>query len=394
MKWRRVVLRLSAALLVLAGVDLLLGRFALGDGTFLGHPVAPFDPPLFSPSQFQALARLEADLAAGRGRTGKFDADLGWCNKPDSGFGEYRYDWAGARIGREPLAARRSPGVRRIVAVGCSMTHGEEVGALETWCAQLDELRDDVEVANLGVAAFGIDQALLRLRRDGWGLAPDEVWLGVLPQAALRVTTFFRPLLDHWSLDVAFKPRLRREPDGELSVLPNPARDVADEVYLLHDQRALLERLADGDPWISRAPLAYAPRGSSWTHRSFTARILLTLWERSGRSLQSCFSDDNEFGSLFTAIVRSMDRECHERGIVFRLLILPGQSDLEGRVDSGRGYWEDWADRLRSEGTKVFDLAPILGAESPFDSLFEPGGHYTPSASERVALALSRELSP
>lgn len=386
--------RLALALLGLVGTDFVLDRLLLADGTLLGRPVAPFDPPLFSPSQFQALARLEADLASGRNRTGKFDEDLGWCNKPDSGFGEYRYDWSGARIGRESLAPDKEPGVRRIVAVGCSMTHGEEVGATETWCARLDTSRRDVEVANLGVAAFGIDQALLRLRRDGWKLDPDEVWLGVLPQAALRVTTFFRPLLDHWSLDVAFKPRFEWSPEGALTVLPNPARDVADEVFLLHDQRALLERLGGRDPWVARAPLAYAPRGSSWTHHSLTARVLLTVWERSGRDLQSCFAEDTDFGRLYGGIVRSMDRECRERGVAFRLLILPGETDLDQRAAAGRGYWEDWTDRLRGEGVKVIDLAPVLGASPPFGTLFEPGGHYTPQASELIARALADELVP
>jgi hypothetical protein len=279
------------------------------------------------------------------------------------------------------------------VAVGCSMTHGEEVGAMQSWCARIDALEDGLEVANLGVAAYGIDQALMRLRRDGWGLEPDEVWLGVLPQAALRITTLFRPLLDHWSIDVAFKPRFTLGSDGAPVLQPNPAASLADIVRLLHDQAALVEAMDGRDSWVTRVPRAYAPRGSSWMHRSFSGRLALTLWERSGRDLEACFGEEHEFGRLYSALVRTMASECVRRGITFRVLVLPGESDLRARAEFGRGYWQDWVERLQAEGLRVIDLSPafpVLGERA--GKLFAPGGHYTAEASELVARALRAEL--
>jgi hypothetical protein len=266
MRLGRLALRSTLVLATLVAGDWLLARLVLADGWFLGRPVAPFDPPLFSPSQTHVLEQIEAELSSGQPKEGKFDAELGWCNKPDGGFGEFRYDWAGARIASAPLPREKTPGVRRVVAVGCSMTHGEEVGATESWCARTDALLPGIEIANLGVAAYGLDQALLRLRRDGWKLEPDEVWLGVLPQAALRVTTRFRPLLDHWSLDVAFKPRFVLDASGELSLVPNPASSLSDVVHLLTDQRAFPSALETIRGWASAAGLC--PRGSSWIHGS------------------------------------------------------------------------------------------------------------------------------
>jgi hypothetical protein len=391
MRVGRIALRSILVLAVLAAGDLLLDRAVLSDGWFLGRPIAPFDPPLFSPSQRGALEQIERDLASGQSR-GRFDSELGWCNKPESGFGEFRYDWAGARIGVAPLERTKPAGVRRVVAVGCSMTHGEEVGAEESWCARTDALLPGLEIANLGVAAYGLDQALLRLRRDGWALAPDDVWLGVLPQAALRVTTRFRPLLDHWSLDVAFKPRFVLDARGELALVPNPASSLADVVRLLHDQRAFLDALGD-DPWVARAPLAYAPRGSSWTHGSFAARLLATAWERSGRDLEACFDAGEEYGRLYTAIVRTMASECSEHGVAFRLLLLPGEDDLRQRAREGRGYWEEWVGSLQGEGVLVIDLAPVLErAGVELGRLFGPGGHYTSEGSEFVAHGLIESI--
>lgn len=393
MRIGRIALRSFLVLASLAAGDWLLGRLVLADGWFLGRPVAPFDPPLFSPSQRRVLEQIEGELASEQPKAGRFDPELGWCNKPDSGFGEFRYDWAGARIGVAPLERVKPVGVRRVVAVGCSMTHGEEVGATESWCARTDALLPGVEVANLGVAAYGLDQALLRLRRDGWPLAPDDVWLGVLPQAALRVTTDFRPLLDHWSLDVAFKPRFVLDASAELVLVRNPASSLSDVVHLLHDQRAFLDALGE-DPWVARARLAYAPRGSSWTHWSFGARLLTTAWERGGRDLEECFDTGTEFGRLYTSIVRTMARECSERGVAFRLILLPGKEDLRRRTREGRGYWEEWARNLESEGMIVVDLAPVLDrAGVELERLFGAGGHYTGEASELVARGLIERIA-
>jgi hypothetical protein len=394
MRGRRICLRLILVAVVLLSADWAANRLLLADGVFFGRPVAPFDPPLFSRSQKQALARLEQKIREGRGAESKFDAELGWCNHPDSGFGEFRYDWAGARIGEAALAREKAPGVRRIVAIGCSMTHGEEVAAREAWCSRLDASLPKWEVANLGVAAYGIDQALLRLRRDGFALQPDEVWLGILPRAALRVTTRFRPLLDHWSLDVAFKPRFILGEDSQLELEPCPTPVIEDIPLLLANQAAFLECMQQ-DTWVARARFAYLPRGSSWLHSSFGARILLTAWERTGRSIPRCFDEQHEFGRLYTALVQTVAAECAAQGVLFRVVVLPGKEDLEDWRESEGGYWTDWVERRRSTGVKVIDLSGrLMSAGVELDGLFAPEGHYNAEASVLVAGALAAELPP
>jgi len=382
--------RLFVALLALLVADQVADRLLLSDGSFLGRRVAPFDPPLFCAPQREVLEGLAAhDARLGK----KFDAQLGWCNLPDSGFGDFRYDWAGARIAAEPLPRSRTPGVRRILALGCSMTHGEEVGPEESWCAQLDAAREDIEVANLGVAAYGVDQCLLRLRRDGPALAADEVWLGLLPAAAPRVTTVYRPLLDHWSLDVALKPCFELQ-SGQLILVPNPVNSLDEIPPLIGDQHRFLQVIGPHDPWIQRARLAYAPAGTSWTHGSFSARIVLSLLEAGGREPWRCFAPgDSGVQALLTAIVRAIAAEAEGQGARFRLLILPGKGDLASRGQGSPGYWEDWTDCRRREGIEVIDLSEALErCALSSDELFAPLGHYTPAGNQVVARALSQRL--
>jgi len=380
---------LALACLALVVVDQSLLRTVLADDLFFGVQVAPFEPPLFSPAQFRALERIRTQLAGEAPGATRFDPVLGWCNPPDGGAGEFRYDWAGARLAEQPLARSKAPGVRRIVALGCSMTHGEEVGARDSWCAQLDADLAEVEVANLGVAAYGLDQALLRLQRDGFALEPDEIWLGLLPQAALRVTTAFRPLLDHWSLDVAFKPRFALDAGGGLVPVPCPTRSLADCARLLADQPAFLAEVGVGDPWVQQTPGAYAPRGSDWRHHSFLGRVGLTLAEKRGRGLDAAFDDGHAFGQLLSAIVRQARAQSEARGLRFRLLILPGRGDLEQRAGGARGYWTEWCERRHAEGLEIVDLSEALLADGGGAELFAPQGHLSPRGSRVVAEALA-----
>lgn len=397
MNARRLGARLLVATGVLLVVDQVLLHALLDDDLFLGNQVAPFDPPILSPAQEEKLQLIESSLATGvpAPKTLRFDPDLGWCNPRSGGFGEFRYDHAGARLGPTgPLPDEKLPGVRRVVAVGCSMTHGEEVAADEAWCARVDAALDDVEVANLGVAAYGLDQALLRLRRDGAPLAPDVVWLGLLPGAALRVTTLYRPLLRHWSRDVAIKPRFLLAEDGRLQLVENPARTLADVPRLLRDQRHFLAAFGAHDHWIRRARAAYLPRGSHWTHHSFVARIALSLHEAGGREIVPRYQDpEDEVYRLLLALILATRDEARALGAEFELLILPGEEDLALVEPDGRAYWDAFAADVAGRGVSVFDLTETLRA-APREGLFAPLGHYGPAGSARVAEALSARLLP
>ena len=383
---RKLLIGAGLSLGLLATTDQVLQHVFLDGGQFLGHPVAPFDPPLFAPSQRERLERIERSLRVGDPppESLRFDADLGWCNPPGGGQGEFRYDWAGARVGIAPLGRDKSTGVRRLALYGCSMTHGDEVGAAQTWAAELDGSRADWEVANMGVSAFGLDQALLRLRRDGPALAADEVWLVWMPQATLRITTLYRPFLRHWSLDVAFKPRLELARDGSVVSVPNPARSLADIPRLLHDQQLLLERLDGHDVWVARAPAAYSPRGSSPLHFSGLARLGLTAFEGTGRDLAQHLSQTHPTRALLEALVTAAGNSAASQGATFRLIVIPGPDDL-AQAAAGHAFWRDTCRTLEEAGIALSDLTDdLLGHRD----LYAEHGHLNPKGSALAARAL------
>ena len=375
----KFLLRLLALLLASAlAADQLVQWTLLRDGRLFGKRIAPYDPPLFTPEQVAGRERIREAVRGGKPLAGfAFDAALGWSVPADGGRGELRFDWAGARIASEPLAREKQPGKRRIVALGDSFTLGDEVGARESWPAQLGALRPDLELANLGMNAYGLDQSLLRLEKEGFALAPDEVWIGFVPSTLLRVVTMYVPAWRHVSPMLACKPRFLLGPGGELGDCVRACGTLPELLQLL-DQPLRLSIACAHDYWIARSPVAYAPRGSYWTHLSASARIALTLREESGRDPGDFYPDpQSEPVALVRAIVRRAAAECTERGVHFRFLLLPDRNDQRTRAS--------WSHAL--EGLGAFDAGGLLLDE---DRFFAPRGHYSAEGNRVVAQLLAR----
>ena len=385
------------ALLVLVVVDQVVHYTVLSDGWLLGRRIAPFDPPLFCEAQYQARERFERHARTGRPREldFEFDAALGWAPIPGRPAGQRTHDWSGSRTGPEELPRERREGVRRLVTIGCSFTMGEEVDDESTWPYLLDASADDWEVANLAMGAYGLDQALLRYRRDGRPLKADALWLGWLPAASLRVGTTFRPAERHWSGTALFKPRFRFDEDGELQQVPNPARSVAHTARLLTRQHEFYDATVRTDLWVGRAERAYRTFGTSLFHRSALARMYLSVVERADREPKEWILDEeSEIHRLVRALIERTSLEAAQDNLAFRLVVLPGRADLRDCRETGTAYWTGVTDALRAQGIEVVDLTrALLDANAVDDDAYwMPGGHYSPKGNALVADELEAYL--
>jgi len=390
---RKRLLRVSGLLLGSAlAADQLVQWTLLRDGFLLGRRIAPFDPPLFDSEQ---QAKLE-ELRARAGAAGQpaplldFDAELGWCSRPESGDATYAFDWAGARIGAAALAREQAAGRTRVVAVGDSFTFGLEVGPQETWIADLQRARPELEIANLGVCGYDLVQSLQRWRRDGVALGARELWVGFVPSQVLRNVTVYMPAWRHWTPILAFKPRAELSSEGMLSIVPCPVRSPAELVVDVGDQARFLDAVGTHDRWVSAWPSAYAPQGSSLLHWSASARVILTALEHGGRApWDELERRPSETVELFSAEFRAL-----AAGIRVRILVLPDRDDLARLRSSGKAYWEPLCARLSAEGREVLDLSAGLleaGLDRE-DQAWAPGGHYSARTHALVAQLLEARL--
>lgn len=393
-RWLRV---LGVFLVVGVAADQALQFTLLADGELLQRRIAPFDPPLFNPGQRATFARYESFAKTGQPPQASFrmDPDLGWAPQRGGRIDKQHFDELGCRVGPEPLPLARRDGVRRVLTLGCSFTLGEEVEDDETWVWQLDAALDDHEFANLAMSAYGLDQALLRYRRDGRALAADEVWLGWLPVASNRVLTVYRPAQRHWAPSAVFKPRFRLR-DGELELVPCPVADPAQAFELLGDQDAFLAALGQTDHWVASAPRAYAARGSSLLHYTALGRLALTALEGRGRDHRSWLrNDEDDRSRLLLAIVETLAREVAADGARFRLLVLPDRDDLARLARGGAAYWAPFVGRLRDTDMEVVDCSAALSAidGAGDDACWAPGGHYSAKSNAAVAASLAAAVA-
>ncbi|MAG58821.1 MAG: hypothetical protein CMJ83_21235 [Planctomycetes bacterium] len=153
------------------------------------------------------------------------DPGMGWTIRSHgkSSNGLYFANGAGLRSPRE-LPATKAAFRRRVLVVGDSLAHGDDLKWEETWIAHADALLGpDTEVWCGAVPGYGTDQALLRLERLLPLIEPDVVVLTVYRQNLLRNLTFFRCLQHPRTALPWSKPRFVLDEGGVLRLENRPA---------------------------------------------------------------------------------------------------------------------------------------------------------------------------
>ena len=137
-----------------------------------------------------------------------FDPELGWAPKAGS-FGEditelgvktYHIDDKGRR-----LSPAYSEIPSKIAVFGDSFSFGRLVNDDETWPYVLSKLTKSY-VPNYSVGGYGLDQALLRLKREIKTLDSKIILMCVVPETIARIHSYWRHYFEYGNT-LAFKPR-------------------------------------------------------------------------------------------------------------------------------------------------------------------------------------------
>jgi hypothetical protein len=112
---------------------------------------------------------------------GRFDDALGWALVPNASASssatgtpvEYRINSKGLRDDETDYV--KSPGTLRILLLGDSRTFGYGVPIEQHFSKLLEGYFRNVEVINMGVSGYGVDQELLAFRKEGVRYQPDVV---------------------------------------------------------------------------------------------------------------------------------------------------------------------------------------------------------------------------
>jgi len=330
---------------------------------------------------------LEAVLA-GRAHYTAYDSELGWSILPNGRSELYRANSMGIRGDRE-YASAPAPGVLRVTAFGDSFTHGTDVANEDTWEAIIESMSPSTEVLNFGVGAYGLDQALLRYRRDGRGLHAQVVLIGFLSENINRSVSVFRPFYVHRTGAPFAKPRFRLE-HGKLVLEPNPMHALGDYRALLDGKPGLVERLGRFDFFYQRGYRHYP------ADFLFSARLAYTAYERvllQGPYRQTpggrVFNERSEAYKVTERLFDTFYAEVEAEGAVPVIVLFPHEGDLRRFKRSGTRTYAALIEHFRARGYRFIDMLDgitryesIKGDKSMF---VKSRGHYSRPGNEMVA---------
>ena len=255
---------------------------------------------------------------------GRYDPELGWSLRPGATASskatgqkvDYVINSLGFR-GDETTAAKPE-GTFRIVVVGDSHAFGFGIPQQGTFSYLLQGYFKNVEVLNLGVSGYGIDQYLLRLRRDGFPLKPDLVICYVPHFAESRHMTD-----KMWALG---KPRFM-EHEGKLTLVNQPVANNS-TVYL-----AMLE----ADSFLGKWCRTYEILRNTVYHLTLPSA-------KPGAppvAIDPAFlAASNRMGWL---IAQEMERECREQGTAFVLSTREGELGMEAAQAGFNVHFMAWS---------------------------------------------------
>ena len=236
------------------------------------------------------------------------------------------------------------------------------------------ELGSEFEVLNFGVGGYGVDQAYLRYEKDVRQWKPKVVIFAFISDDVERTMLLYYSLSRGEWLVPYSKPRfiLRDKDLTKLNVPPIPPQElfargsISEIPYLEYDR-------------------GYRPHDwqSSWIHRSYLARAILTVFSR--HEVVTPDISDAALVSVNASILKAFVQSATSEGSIPLLGYFPESNaeidELSRPLPLGKKV-------LQEVGREYTDLTPCVEPLNPSER-FGKYAHYSPQSNARVAQCLS-----
>ncbi|MHC5064983.1 MAG: hypothetical protein ACYTG5_13535 [Planctomycetota bacterium] len=389
---RRLGLLFASLLLAAIIVELMVAGFLVSDGRYGERPLPPYDA-INTPWQAELFTRRSQAWTDGKSGEGyaTFSANLGWTLLPSrqSDDGREHSNALAARGPRE-YAIEAPEGITRILTFGDSFTYCYLAADHETWQFQAEASDAQLEVINFGVPSYGTDQALLRFRELGRGLAARVIVMGLMLENIGRNVNRYRPIYFGQSGTLGCKPRFVLEGE-DLRLLPLPYANEGEALAAIGDG-SILEDLGEHEYWRDRP---WVPFGKTFASLRLVAGFFAYLQRRPSALWQA---RQEEPYRVTLALLESFAREAKAAGATHApILIFPTENDLNDLLDGGPAYWQPMIQDLEAREVDTIDVSSALveaclktneGSGAVFS-----GGHLNARGNSVVARELRNWLS-
>lgn len=260
--------------------------------------------------------------------SGQFDERLGWSKIPlvqgtsnRTGYTvEYRINSKGLRD--EETSYEKPRDTFRIVLLGDSFTFGFGVPIEKHFSTLLEGYFENVEVINMGIDAFGVDQELLYLRLEGFRYEPDLV-LAYVPHYAehrhMHTNRFGRN-----------KPRFLLV-DGELVLTNSPVTDnlpvrssgslrEVDRLFVKHSKAYKIFHDGLIGLLLIRQNVSASQQKQQNTKNSADEIFMKEMYELGEAIVYAMHEDSSEHGVTFVLVTQI--EELHEAALKRQILSL------------------------------------------------------------------------
>ena len=322
-----------------------------------------------------------------------YDSTLGWVQRPGSTSenGLYHANRDGVRAGssEEGMPARSNR--LRVVLLGDSYTHGDEVPFEQTWGAYLEKKLTEAgipaEIVNLGAPGYGMDQAYLRWKTSGAAFDPDLVIFGFQPENVKRNLNILRMFYHRPSRMPLSKPRFVL--DGRHLEAINIPTVSPDELFDLY---AHIER------WENRRYEYYYRTADYEEHiwlKSKLVAVVMALIDQwsAERKDPAFYAIENEPSQLALAILRELQSDVERQGAAFLVAAFIPKWNFQ-YVSAARPLpYQDLLEAVKQRHDTV-EIAQQLYAqvkEGDLNELFA-GEHYSAKANEIVAGVIAEAI--
>ena len=348
-----------------------------------------------------------------------YDSELGWIRKPNTtheekgkeGITKWTINDYG---GRNNLEFEKINS--KISTYGDSFTFCRQVNDDGTWQHWISKLQN-TNVKNFGVGNYGLDQTLLRLKREFPNNKTEIVIIGVVPDTISRIVSIWKHYYEYGNT-FGFKPRfiLKNE---ILELLKNPIDDKTKFI----NYRDYINEIKKNDFFYKKKFLKeklYFPYSLSLfknMKRNFSLIfwIFLTqIYKKIGKDTTKIewkpmqiimqinlkwrieLYENKKTVDLFRKIIEEFVSYSKRNNFKPMFVFLPQKDDILF-IRKHKHFYEEFVNDIsKIENLVVVDIAKNLIPEENLDELYSDqndyGGHYSELGNKKIANLLDQKL--
>jgi len=319
----------------------------------------------------ESLARLQQD------RNGAAfyveDSVLGWTVGPNrkSADGLYASSAEGLRSRTADVRLADTDVPNRIALLGDSFAFSDEVGFDASLQRHLEQLTPNSQVLNFGVNGYGIDQALLRFRKESINWRPRVAILVFIHDDLYRAANVYPFLKKNGTIPLSKARYVLRGDELDLLNVPNAAPE------RMFNAASILDLpLLDDD--IEFSPNEWRPHLLRHSYVfSYLAARFPTLPSRTPSTTESAVI------TLNRRLIQEFVRTASAANISPAVVYLPTRGDFSGR---SRTATVRLVAELEQDGIAVTDVTACMTARISAKELFVTSGvHYSDGGNAAAA---------